>query len=405
MNYELIEEEGLATIKSWTKGVPFEDSAKDQLRKLATLPFIHNHLAVMPDVHGGIGSTVGSVIPTVGAIIPAAVGVDIGCGMMALRTSLKAEQLPENLKEIRSLIEKAVPHGRTNDGKRGDRGQWHDVPDEVGKAWVDMLLPLTRMAQKYPRINHPRGANQLGTLGGGNHFIEVCIDESDCIWLMLHSGSRGIGNSIGSTFISLARQDMERQQINLPDRDLAYLTEGAEHFQEYIDAVLWAQNYALVNRQIMMNAVLRALRKSGLPDFTITREAINCHHNYVNNEHHFGKDVWVARKGAVKASRGTLGIIPGSMGAKSFIVSGKGNADSFNSCSHGAGRLMSRTQAKKQFTLEDHAKATAGVECRKDKDVIDETPDCYKSIDAVMKAQEDLVDIVHTLKQVVCIKG
>lgn len=405
MSFQLIAEEGLAPIKSWTEGVPFEDMAKDQLRKLATLPFIHSHLAVMPDVHGGIGSTVGSVIPMIGAIIPAAVGVDIGCGMMAIRTSLKAEQLPDNLKELRSMIEAAVPHGRTNDGRSGDRGQWHNVPDEVGQAWAEMLPQLTKMAEKYPRISHPRGANQLGTLGTGNHFIEICLDEEDCVWIMLHSGSRGVGNSIGSTFIAKAREDMERQQINLPDRDLAYLTEGADHFQEYIEAVSWAQNYALVNRQIMMNAVLRALRKSGLPDFTITKEAINCHHNYVSNEHHFGKDVWLARKGAVDASKGKLGIIPGSMGARSFIVEGKGEEQSFRSCSHGAGRTMSRTQAKKQFTLEDHAKATAGVECRKDKDVIDETPDCYKSIEAVMKAQDDLVSIVHILKQVVCIKG
>jgi tRNA-splicing ligase RtcB len=405
MNYELIEKEGSATIKAWVKGVPFEDMARDQLAKLATLPFIHSHLAVMADVHGGLGSTVGSVIPTVGAIIPAAVGVDIGCGMMAIRTSLKAEQLPDNLKELRSMIEKAVPHGRTNEGKSGDRGQWHNVPDEVGKVWADMLPGLTRMAEKYPRINHPRAANQLGTLGTGNHFIEVCLDESDCVWIMLHSGSRGVGNSIGSTFIAKAREDMERNNINLPDRDLAYLTEGADHFQEYVDAVQWAQNYALVNRQLMMNATINALRKSGLPEFSLTKEAINCHHNYVANEHHFGKDVWLARKGAVNASKGTLGIIPGSMGAKSFIVEGKGEAESFNSCSHGAGRLMSRTQAKKQFTLEDHAKATAGVECRKDIDVIDETPDCYKSIDSVMKAQEDLVNVVHTLKQVLCVKG
>ncbi len=405
MSFQLIAEEGLAPIKSWTEGVPFEDMAKDQLRKLASLPFIHSHLAVMPDVHGGLGSTVGSVIPTIGAIIPAAVGVDIGCGMMAVRTSLKAEQLPDNLKEIRSLIERAVPHGRTNDGRIGDRGQWHNVPDEVGNAWAAMLPELTRMAEKYPRISHPRGANQLGTLGTGNHFIEICLDEEDCVWIMLHSGSRGVGNSIGSTFIAMARKDMERQEINLPDRDLAYLTEGAEHFQEYIDAVHWAQNYALVNRQIMMNAVLCKMRQCGLPAFTITKEAINCHHNYVVNEHHFGKDVWLARKGAVNASKGTLGIIPGSMGAKSFIVEGKGEAESFNSCSHGAGRLMSRTQAKKQFTLEDHAKATAGVECRKDKDVIDETPGCYKDIDLVMKAQEDLINVVHVLKQVLCVKG
>jgi tRNA-splicing ligase RtcB len=328
MSFQVIAEEGLAPIKHWTEGVPFEDHAKDQLRKLATLPFIHSHLAVMADVHGGIGSTVGSVIPTVGAIIPAAVGVDIGCGMMAIRTSLKAEQLPDNLKEIRSLIEAAVPHGRTNDGRIGDRGAWHNIPDEVGKAWSEMEPGLSRLTEKNERVKHPRAANQLGSLGGGNHFIEICLDESDSVWVMLHSGSRGVGNSIGSTFIGLARKDMERNNINLPDRDLAYLTEGAEHFQDYIDAVLWAQNYALVNRQLMMSATLRALRKSGLPEFTLTKEAINCHHNYVNNEHHFGKDVWVARKGAVMASRGTLGIIPGSMGAKSFIVSGKGNADS-----------------------------------------------------------------------------
>lgn len=403
-NYEVIQNEGAAPIKAWVKGVQFDDHSKAQVKNISTLPFIHKHIALMADCHAGIGATVGSVIPTLGAIIPAAVGVDLGCGMMAMRTSLNAKQLPDNLKDIRSAIEAAVPHGRTDNGGANDRGAWGQTPDDVAAAWVAMEPKYRTIVDKNGKVSHKRPANQLGSLGGGNHFIEICLDEENRVWVMLHSGSRGVGNTIGSHFIDLAKKDMKRYFINLPDMNLAYLVEGTEHFNDYVEAVAWAQNYALVNRQLMMSATLRALTKF-LPDFTVTDEAINCHHNYVAKERHYHEDVWVTRKGAIRARVKDLGIIPGSMGAKSFIVRGKGNLDSFCSASHGAGRAMSRTEAKNKYNTKDFEEATKGVECRKDAEVIDEIPMAYKDIDAVMKAQEDLVEVVHTLKQVVCVKG
>jgi tRNA-splicing ligase RtcB (3'-phosphate/5'-hydroxy nucleic acid ligase) len=393
-------------LKLWTEGVAVEAEALQQLHNVAGLPFIHHHVAVMPDVHLGMGATVGSVIPTVGAIIPAAVGVDIGCGMMAVQTSLRAEDLPENLHALRTAIEVAVPHGRTNHGGRGDRGAWANPPAAQLAAWAQLEPGYRRIVEKYPKLDRGNHLNHLGTLGTGNHFIEVCLDEAGRVWLMLHSGSRGVGNRIGSFFIELAKGDMRRWMINLPDEDLAYLPEGTAHFEDYVHAVEWAQGFAARNRELMMDAVIRALgRVPGLPRFEAGVTAVNCHHNYVAREHHFGKNVLVTRKGAVRAREGELGIIPGSMGARSYIVRGKGNRDSFHSCSHGAGRAMSRTAARRRFTLEDHVKATAGVECRKDAEVIDETPAAYKPIEAVMEAQKDLVDIVHTLRQVVCVKG
>ena len=402
--YEYIENRG-APIKAWTRGVPIEDSALTQLRNVASLPFIHKHLAVMPDVHWGMGATVGSVIPTVGAIIPAAVGVDIGCGMMAVRTNLKAEHLPDSLGEIRSEIEAAVPHGRSDNGGRNDIGAWAaDPPASAKFAWGGLESGYAKIVDKHPKAGHQRGLGHLGTLGTGNHFIEICLDEDGCVWVMLHSGSRGVGNRLGSYFIELAKKDMRRWFINLPDQDLAYFPQGSEGFSDYLHAVSWAQTYAVANREVMMESVLGVLR-ARYPTFAITAEAVNCHHNYVAQEHHFGKNVFVTRKGAVRAGDGELGIIPGSMGARSFIVRGKGNAESFCTCSHGAGRAMSRAEAKRRFTVEDHMKATFGVECRKDSDVIDETPMAYKDIDAVMAAQSDLVEIVHTLRQVVCVKG
>ncbi len=393
-------------IKAWTDFVDIEESAYRQLLNVATLPFIHGHIAIMPDVHWGMGATIGSVIPTKDAIIPAAVGVDIGCGMMAVQTTLKADQLPDNLKDIRSAIEAAIPHGRTHDGRAGDRGAWHNVPDVSAHEFLRLKKGLDEIEHKHPDIETSarRAPHHLGTLGTGNHFIELCLDENNFLWIMLHSGSRGIGNRIGMYFIGLAKKDMERHQIRLPDENLSYLNEGSELFDDYVKAVGWAQDFAKVNRSLMMEAVITAIHKH-LPPFTLADVAINCHHNYVEREHHFGSDVWVTRKGAVRAQTGDLGIIPGSMGVKSFIVRGKGNPESFNSCSHGAGRTMSRAAAKRKFTLVDHAKATAGVECRKDRDVLDETPMAYKDIDAVMKSQSDLVEIVHTLKQVVCVKG
>ena len=402
-NYDVIDTGG-APVKAWTRGVPFEDEAKEQLRNTARLPFVFKWIAVMPDVHRGFGSTVGSVIPTKGAIIPAAVGVDIGCGMMAARTSLTAKDLPDDLRALRTSIEKAVPHGRTSNGGPGDRGAWHDIPSLVGEAWIGLKDRFDAIVEKHPKLGRGNDLNHLGTLGTGNHFIEVCLDQDERVWFMLHSGSRGVGNRIGSFFIELAKQDMRRWFVNLPDMDLAYLPEGTEHFIDYVRAVSWAQDYARQNRELMMRAVVDAAR-TALRPFEAGVEAVNCHHNYVTTEEHFGERVYVTRKGAVRAGKGDLGIIPGSMGARSYIVRGKGDKESFESCSHGAGRAMSRTEAKRRFTTSDHAKATAGIECRKDEDVIDETPAAYKPIDAVMEAQKDLVEIVHTLRQVVCVKG
>jgi tRNA-splicing ligase RtcB len=404
--FEIIDEPGRKLVKAWIRGVMFDDKAKEQVLNVASMPFVHGWVAVMPDVHWGMGATVGSVIPTHKAIIPAAVGVDIGCGMMAVETSLTASDLPDDLGPMRSAIEHAVPHGRTASGGRGDRGAWAQVPDPVAAAWESLGERFERIAEKHPKVRRSNSVNHLGTLGTGNHFIEVCLDEDDHVWCMLHSGSRGVGNKIGTYFIGLAKKDMRSSIANLPDKDLAYFPEGARHFDDYVEAVGWAQDFARINREIMMRAVVRALRTlPGLPEFSADRAVVNCHHNYVNREHHFGKNVWLTRKGAVRAREGDLGIIPGSMGARSYIVRGKGNPQSYHSCSHGAGRAMSRTEARRRFTVEQHAEATRDVECRKDKDVIDETPAAYKPIDAVMEAQKDLVDVVHTLRQVVCVKG
>jgi tRNA-splicing ligase RtcB len=404
--YEVFAPEHGVPIKAWTRGVPVEDAAKQQLLNIATLPFIFRWIAVMPDVHLGKGATVGSVIPTTKAIIPAAVGVDIGCGMMAVRTSLNARDLPDDLHALRTVIERAVPHGRTDNGGRNDRGAWRQPPPRNAEAWVNLAPTYKDIVEKHPRLGRGNDSNHLGTLGTGNHFIEVCLDESQNVWIVLHSGSRGVGNRIGQFFIELAKKDMRKFMINLPDQDLAYLPEGTENFNDYVKAVHWAQSYAMTNRELMMAEILDAIRAANLlPPFSADAEVVNCHHNYVAVEEHYGQRVYVTRKGAVRAGKNDLGIIPGSMGAKSFIVRGKGNPESFESCSHGAGRAMSRTAAKKRFTIEDHVRATEGIECRKDADVIDETPAAYKSIDAVMAAQSDLVDVVHTLKQVVVVKG
>lgn len=402
-SYEVMDVAGGVPVKAWVKGVPFDERARQQLANTAKLPFIHRWVAAMPDVHTGIGATVGSVIPTVGAIIPAAVGVDIGCGMMAVRTGLRADQLPDSFAAVRGAIERAVPHGRSP-GKH-DRGAWQNPPEVAVAAWRALEADFTAIVQRHPAVAQSNHWNHMGTLGTGNHFIELCLDERDQVWVMLHSGSRGVGNRIGSYFIELARKDMERWFLQLPDRDLAYFPEGSAHFDDYAFAVDWAQRYAMANRQVMMVRVLDALRASLGLVFDAQVEAVNCHHNYVAREHHYGKDVWITRKGAVRARKGDLGIIPGSMGARSYIVCGLGNEESFHSCSHGAGRVMSRTEAKRRFTVDDHIAATAGVECRKDADVIDETPAAYKPIDAVMEAQKDLVEIVYTLKQIVCVKG
>jgi len=404
-NYNQIDVPGGVPIKLWTRGVAVDDGAQQQLQNTARLPVIFKHVAAMPDVHFGIGATVGSVVATWKAIIPAAVGVDIGCGMIACKTTLNARDLPDNLGPLRAAIEKAVPHGMSPRRSGRDKGSWDTPPDETDAAWAQLLPEFDAICEKYPRLKNTNNYKQLGTLGGGNHFIEVCLDEAGSVWFMLHSGSRGVGNAMGTLFIELAKKDAEQHQRNLPDQDLAYFEEGSQYFGDYVRGVGWAQKFARLNREVMMQRVIAAARSVIAKPFETHLEAVNCHHNYVQRETHFGEEVLVTRKGAVSAKAGELGIIPGSMGAKSYIVRGKGNPESFMSCSHGAGRVMSRNQAKKRYTLADQIRATEGVECRKDADVIDEIPMAYKDIDAVMAAQQDLVEVVYTLKQVVCVKG
>jgi tRNA-splicing ligase RtcB (3'-phosphate/5'-hydroxy nucleic acid ligase) len=404
-NYNTETVAGGVPIKMWTRGVPVEPEAMQQLSNAARLPIVFKHVAAMPDVHLGIGATVGSVIPTFKAIIPAAVGVDIGCGMMACKTTLRAEDLPDNLGPLRSAIERAVPHGSVPKRAGRDTGAWENPPDAVDAAWSQLAPEFEALCELHPRLKNTNNHKHLGTLGTGNHFIEVCLDQDGWVWFMLHSGSRGVGNAIGTLFIELAKEDAIRNQANLPDKDLAYFEEGAQYFGDYVRGVGWAQKFAQLNREVMMANLIKVVKTVITKPFETHLEAVNCHHNYVQKETHFGEEVFVTRKGAVSAKKGQLGIIPGSMGARSYIVRGLGNPESFDSCSHGAGRVMSRTKAKKMFTLEDHAKATEGVECRKDEGVIDEIPMAYKDIDAVMAAQKDLVEVVHTLKQVVCVKG
>ncbi len=388
-------------IKIWNKYVNIEDNAMKQIQNVASMPFIHKHVAVMPDAHWGMGCTVGSVIATTSAIIPAAVGVDIGCGMIAEHTSIRASQLPDNLFYLRAEIEKAIPHGRSHNGREGDIGA-HKDPKTI-PLWTDCLEPELKKIQ----YNHPKikgnALNHLGTLGTGNHFIELCLDENNIVWIMLHSGSRGIGNAIGNYFITLAKEQMIEDGVMLADMDLAYLQDNKD-LTAYCNAVFWAQEFAKANRLIMMEEVKKVLTRV-VGNFYSLSGAINCHHNYISRELHYNKECFITRKGAISAQKGQLGIIPGSMGTKSFVVRGLGNPESFNSCSHGAGRVMSRGAAKKLITLEQHAKATEGVECRKDTSVLDESPAAYKDIDNVMRSQEDLVEIVHTLKQVLCVKG
>jgi len=396
----VIHDEGSRPITLWTEQI--EDAALQQLKNIARLPFIDPHgVAAMPDVHYGIGATVGSVLATSRAIIPAAVGVDIGCGMMAVRLAgARAEDLPDGLAQIRAEIEHTVPTGFEK----------HSPAQRNEKA-AALYAEFRWLEEKHPKAFARRKdpadaiiASQFGSLGGGNHFIELCLDEAGAPWVMLHSGSRGIGNAIGQYFIALAREDMRRHCINLPDRDLAYLTEGTAHFDDYVRAVGWAQAYARDNRDEMMRRILIVLHRH-LPPFRAREEAINCHHNYVEQEEHFGRSVWLTRKGAIRAGKGELGIVPGSMGQRSYIVRGLGNAQSYHSCAHGAGRRMGRKEARRQFTLGDLAAQTDGVECRKDDAVLDEIPGAYKDIDEVMARQRDLVEIVHTLKQVLCVKG
>ena len=407
MNKFSIHESGGVPLKLWDSHQPFEAGAMQQLRNVASLPFVHSHIAGMPDVHWGKGATVGSVIATKQAIVPAAVGVDIGCGMMAVRTSLTASQLPDGLSEIRAEIERAVPKGfESSRTANHAKGGWAITPNSVARTWYDRFEERWRaIVARHPNVQG-KTSDQLGSMGGGNHFIEICLDEAQRVWVMLHSGSRGTGNRIGTYFIDAAKEAIARQRLDfhLADRDLAFLTEGSALFDDYIEAMGFAQDYAIANRELMMGRVLEALRKH-LPAFRTDKQAINCHHNYATREVHFGEQVWVTRKGAVSARAGELGIIPGSMGTGSFIVEGLGNAESFCSCSHGAGRVMSRGQAKKLISLDQHREAMQGIECRVDEGVLDESPAAYKDIGAVMDAQTDLVAIKHRLRQVVNVKG
>jgi tRNA-splicing ligase RtcB len=401
-NFQVIDTPG-KPIKHWTKGVLFEEEAQNQLKRLAELPFIYKHIAVMPDVHAGKGSTIGTILATHKAIIPAAVGVDLGCGMMACKTDLKASDLPDDLWPMRCMIESMIPHG--SNPKNPRLGSWGEIPDLVTTAWSDLEAGFLALCDKFPRLKNSNNINHLGTLGGGNHFVEICLDENQDVWFMLHSGSRGIGNLIGRTFIELAKKDMERYFIHLPDKDMAYLPEGSTYYLDYLRAVRWAQQFASQNRVVMMCNLVGAVKATLNRDFETQIEVINCHHNYVSAEEHFGEKVLITRKGAVAAHKGMMGIIPGSMGAKSFIVRGLGNSESFNSCSHGAGRVMSRTKAKQLISVEEHRESLSTVECNRSESTIDESPSAYKNIDDVMAAQSDLVEIMYTLKQILCVKG
>jgi len=381
-------------IKIWSPIETVESQALEQLKRTAGLPFIYKHVAVMPDVHYGIGATVGSVVATKGAVVPACVGVDIGCGMMASKMPFKSKRLPDNLQGLFDSISKAVPvgqdmHNHTNHVSFDLAAGFHDLPKEI-------------------RADSDRVIKQMGTLGGGNHFIEVCIDLEENVWVMLHSGSRGIGNRIGNYYIDRAKEVMKTYMISLEDPNLAYLVDGTELFNDYWRDLQWAQQYAMKNREVMMSLVMKSVAEVifGDRNTVIAPELmVNCHHNYAERENHFGENVIVTRKGAVRARVGDMGIIPGSMGTRSYIVEGLGNSESFCSCSHGAGRVMSRSKAKQAFDLKDVLIQTDGIMCRKDAGIIDELPGAYKNIDQVMENQKDLVKIVAQLRQVLCVKG
>lgn len=407
--YDVVCKDGSVPIKMWTKGVYVEEAAMAQLADIAAMPFIVKHVAVMPDVHMGKGTTIGTVFASRGAVIPAAVGVDIGCGMQAVRTNLTASDLPDNLNELRTAIELAVPHGRTNNGGYGDKGSFEE-PGTIcemylGKNNIEEIEYLIDYLGGNTDSLMGRMLRQFGTLGTGNHFIELCLDEEDNVWIMLHTGSRGIGNYIGTAFTNLAKEKMKEFYIILKNKDLAYLTENSDEFSRYISAVNWAQHYALSNRRCILNTVLTTMNKVLNTPVMMEDEPIDCYHNFLAMEHHFSRELYITRKGAVRVRDREFGIIPGSMGARSYIVSGKGDEQSFNSCSHGAGRLMSRSEARKKFTLEDQIAQTQGIECRKDIDIIDEIPAAYKPIDDVMKAQDSLVSIAYVLRQILVIKG
>lgn len=393
----IVYNKGRHPVKAWHDGVHIDSNTIDQLTNLSDMPFIHKWVASMPDAHLGRGCAIGTVLATDKAIIPAAVGVDLGCGMQAVKTTLVASDLPEDLHDLRCDIESRVPVG-----KNGVK----NMPSVNSLHWNRIANQFDAICTANPeaKLEKSNHSNHMGSLGGGNHFIELCIDENQDVWMMLHSGSRGVGNSIGRFFIEKAKEEMERFMIHLPDKDLSYLPEGSKYFNRYVQAVDWAQAFAKNNRDVMMYHALNSLREKTKP-FQFDQMAIDCHHNYVQKENHYHKNVWVTRKGAVSARSGQLGIIPASMGERSMIVRGLGNEEAFCSCSHGAGRVMSRSKAKELISMEEHVASLDGVECRKDSGVLDESPRAYKDIDSVMSAQDDLVEIVHVLKQVMCIKG
>lgn len=379
-------------IKIWTNDI--DDNAVEQLKNSANLPFIFRHVAAMPDVHLGKGATIGSVIATKGAICPSAVGVDLSCGILAAKTTLKVENLT-NLPALREEIEYSVPHGTVTYGK-GIQGSWATVPGYVLTTWYENLnsefQSLSFKGTKEPQ-------NQLGTLGGGNHFIELCYDESNYIWILIHSGSRGIGNALGTYYINVAKQKMQDWFITLPDPDLAYLVDNTIELNDYIYASNWTSKYAEWNRSLILHAVLQVLNKP------LLELSFDCHHNYVSLENHFNNNVYITRKGAIRARKNDYGVIPSSMGGTSYIVKGKGNRESFNSCAHGAGRLCGRKEATRRFTVEDLKRTTFGVECKKDLSVLDEIPLAYKDINTVMENQADLCEKIHILKAILTVKG
>ena len=387
-------------VKMWDSGVgAFDENVIEQLAQTAKMPFIFKHVAAMPDAHFGKGASIGSVIPTINAVIPAAVGVDIGCGMQAIQTNLLAEDLPNSLASLYTQFEYCVP---TDNNTRCS----FSASGKIDSVWdLKLRCEYDQIVEKYPKIAKSNSIKHLGTLGGGNHFLELCLDQNDKVWLMVHSGSRGIGNAIGRFFIDKAKKEMQRWYINLPNEDLAYLTPGSRLFGDYVFSVNWAQKFAALNRSIMIQEAFACLSRAIDKKVLIESSVIDCHHNYITLENHFNRNVYVTRKGAISAREGQLGVIPGSMGTKSFIVEGLGNKESFTSCSHGAGRIMSRTQAKKLITLKEHEESLEGVECNNTSTTLDESPRAYKDIDRVMDSQTDLVKIIHTLKQVVCLKG
>jgi tRNA-splicing ligase RtcB len=387
---------GLVPIRTWAPADEIEGDAIRQLKAVASLPWVAHHVAVMPDVHLGKGATVGSVVALRGAVAPAAVGVDIGCGMAAVKTSLSAGDLPDDLRPLRLAIEEQVPVGRA----QYDAPAWASASDEVKERSAALLHRFGDLAPAVRGLGD-RASRQVGTLGGGNHFIEVCLDAQNAVWVMLHSGSRHIGAALAEHHMSAARRLFHNK--DLPDPDLAVFLAGSPAFDAYRRDLFWAQEYAALNRALMLERILRIVRKKW-PRARFD-PAVSCHHNYVAEERHFDEDLLVTRKGAIRAGKGELGIIPGSMGTRSYIVRGKGNPLSFESASHGAGRRMSRTQAKASFTVADLERQTKGVECRKDRGVLDEAPKAYKNIDRVMEQQSDLVEIVAELKQVICVKG